>query len=129
MAAYQDFQCDQGADFAQNVLITNADGSATNVAPYIFSANIKTSYFSANVVDTLTVTAIDAPNGNVQISYAGANSSNIPAGHYVYDVRAANTGSGVQRLLQGIFFLVPGVTAITPASTNVAGNNWVPYVP
>lgn len=110
MAQFVELEIDQGADFLADLDITNIDGTPQNVTNYIFSSSIKKSYYSSNVTSNLTVTIINAANGNVSLSLDSANTANIRAGRYLFDVKQVDAANGVTRLFEGIITVNPQVT-------------------
>ena len=114
--AYKDLFVDQACDFNVTLNLSNPDGTALNVAGYTFSSNLKTSHFTDNVTDSLAVNIVDAPNGNISITWAAANSANTDAKlTYVYDVlgKAPSTNQ-TSKILWGLLRINPGVTQVTP---------------
>lgn len=125
---YQDLYVDQGADYSVTIVFMNFDGSALNVANLSFSANIKTSYIQPQATDSLTCNVANVSSGVLILTYDAANNTNIYAQNYVYDLLAFNTGTNTTiRVLNGGFFLNPGVTHITsingPDAIGVAAAN------
>jgi len=110
MAQFIELEIDQGADFVADLDITNIDGTPQNVANYIFSSSIKKSYYSSNITSNLTVAIINAANGNVSLSLDSANTANIRAGRYLFDVKQVDSANGVTRLFEGIVTVNPQVT-------------------
>jgi len=114
MVNYTDLQVDQGADFSKSMRMTNADGTPINVASYVFAGQLKYSFFTANASANLVITKTDATNGNISIILDRANTANLRAGQYVYDVTSIDSSNNKTRILQGNFNLNPGVTGVTP---------------
>lgn len=110
MAQFIELEMDQGADFALDLDISNVDGTAQNVTNYSFSSSIKKSYYSSNVSANLVVSIFDASNGNVTLSLDAANTANIKAGRYLFDVKQIDSSNGVTRLFEGIVTVNPQVT-------------------
>lgn len=108
--AYAELTLDQGTTFETSLDLTNDDGTPINVASYVFVSQIRKSYYSSNATANLTVTITDAANGNVKLSMTSANTANVKAGRYVYDVKMTS-GSGVTtRVIEGIITVTPQVT-------------------
>lgn len=110
MAQFVEIDVDQGTDFSLDLDLTNADGTVINVAGYTFSSSVRKSYYSVNPVANLTVTVVNAANGNVVLSMNSATTSNIKAGRYLFDVKQVSAGSTSTRLLEGIITVLPQVT-------------------
>lgn len=112
--AYADISLFQGDDFGYLISLTNQDGTPLNVVGYVFASQAKTSYYTPNVAANLMITATDAINGNCTLSLDSANTANLPAGSYVYDVTMKDTTNTTSRILNGLMIVIAGVTNITP---------------
>ena len=113
--SYKDLFVDQACDFSVTLNLTNPDGTFLNVAGYSFTSNIKASYYSNTVVDSMVITAVDEPNGNISVSWAAANSANVDASVvYVYDVIGKSSSNVTSKILNGLLRLNPTVTGVSP---------------
>jgi len=111
MAGFIELTIDQGTSFSASIDLANDDGSAINVTGYTFSSQIRKSYYSANSTANLTVTVTNAATGNILLRLDSANTSNIKAGRYLFDLKMANnTTDSVTRILEGIVTVTPQVT-------------------
>lgn len=115
---YLDLTMYQGADFSYSITLTAADGTFINISSYLFASQLKQSLYNANVAGNLTCTVVDGPNGNLSLSMTAANTGNLAAGKYFYDVLANNAGV-FSRLSQGIMTVSAGVTNITPPNQGI----------
>ena len=52
----------------------------------------------------------DAANGNVRLSLDAANTANIKAGRYLYDIKRTDANNAVTRLVEGIITVTPQVS-------------------
>ncbi len=107
---YAELILDQGATFESTLDLVADDGSAVNVAGYLFSGQIRKSYYSSNATANLTITVSDAANGNLTISLNSATTANIAAGRYLYDVKMTDTANTVTRIVEGIITVTPQIT-------------------
>jgi len=107
---YAELTVDQGATFETNLDLVADDGTAINVTNYVFSGQIRKSYYSANATANLTITVVSAANGNVNVSLNAATTANIKAGRYLYDVKMTDTANTVTRIVEGIITITPQVT-------------------
>lgn len=107
---YAELTVDQGATFETNLDLVADDGSAINVTNYLFSGQVRKSYYSANATANLTITVVSAANGNVNVSLNAATTANIKAGRYLYDVKMTDTANTVTRIVEGIITITPQVT-------------------
>ena len=107
---YAELTVDQGTTYESTLDLVNDDGSAINVTNYIFSGQIRKSYYSNNSTANLTITVSNAANGNIIISLNAATTTNIKAGRYLYDVKMTDTANTVTRVVEGIITITPQVT-------------------
>lgn len=107
---YAELTIDQGATFESNLDLVNDDGSVINVTNYVFSGQIRKSYYSTSTTANLILNIVDAANGNVNIYLSAATTANIKAGRYVYDVKMKDTTNTVTRIVEGIITVTPQVT-------------------
>lgn len=119
MGAYQDFYIDQGCDFQTTMVLSNPDGTSINVAGYVFAGQIKMSYYVTTVSANLNIAVVNAAQGNISISLDAANTSNMQAGEYFYDVTYKNLANVTSRLVNGKIVLTPGVTNIIPPDEGI----------
>jgi ribosomal protein S1 len=108
--SYAELTVDQGSTFESTIDLVSDDGAVINVAGYVFTGQIRKSYYSANATANLTLTIINAANGNVKVSISAANTANIKAGRYLYDIKMTDTSNTVTRLVEGIITITPQVT-------------------
>ena len=108
--SYAELTVDQGSTFESTIDLVSDDGAVINVAGYVFTGQIRKSYYSANATANLTLTIVNAANGNVKVSISAANTANIKAGRYLYDIKMTDTSNTVTRLVEGIITITPQVT-------------------
>lgn len=101
---------DQGSTFETSIDLTNDDGTSKNVQSYIFTSQIRKSYFSNTVTANLTATIVSGVNGNVKLSMTAANTANIKAGRYLYDVKMTAPDGVATRVIEGIITVTPQVS-------------------
>jgi len=107
---YAELTIDQGTTFESSLDLVADDGTAINVAGYVFSGEIRKSYYSSNSTANLIITISNAANGNVLITLDAANTANITPGRYLYDVKMIDTANTVTRIVEGIITVTPQVT-------------------
>lgn len=110
MGAYAELTIDQGTTFNTTIDLANDDGTAINVTNYTFESQIRKSYYSSNATANITITIEDAPNGNIRLAMTSANTANIKAGRYLYDIKMTDTAGVTTRVLEGIVTVTPQVS-------------------
>lgn len=112
-AGYQDLLVEQGTTFATTITLDDVTGAAYNLYNYSASSQIRKSYYSSNAAGHFLVVVSNPTAGVITISMDAANSANIMAGRYVYDVKLfSNTdaSNNTIRILEGIVEISPSVT-------------------
>jgi len=111
MAAYVELYIDQGTTFSNIINITDdTTNTPVNIQGYIVSSQIRRSYYSANATANITCTITDALDGEITMSMTAANTANIKAGRYLFDVETIDTVGNVSRILEGIITVTPQIT-------------------
>ena len=111
MAAYVALYMDQGATF-NNIInisddITNAN---VNVSGYTVTSQLRRSYYSQNATANLSCSVTNSSTGEITMSLDAANTANIPAGRYLFDVKIKDTSNVISRVLEGIITVTPAIT-------------------
>jgi hypothetical protein len=110
MAAYVELYMDQGATFNNVINITDdVTNTPVNVSGYTVTSQMRRSYYSANATANIVCTITDASNGEVTMSLSAANTANIKAGRYLFDLKTVDTLDVVSRILEGIITVTPQV--------------------
>lgn len=110
MSAYTDLTIDQGADFETTFDLVADDGTPVDITGFIFSGQIRKSYYSSNPTANLVITILNSVNGNTKISLGAANTANIISGRYVYDIKMKDSANVTTRVVEGIITITPQVT-------------------
>jgi len=116
VATYEEFSIDQGADTTIELQCVNANGAKKNLADHSVNAKMKKNY-NSDSSDTITfITGIgaDPTDGIITLSLTNAQTDNLKAGRYVYDVELSFTDSSgdtvIERILEGRIQVTPSVT-------------------
>lgn len=111
MAVYVELYMDQGTTF-NNLIYLNDDltNANINVSGYIITSQLRRSYYSQNVSANLVCSITDAASGEITVSLDAANTANIPAGRYLFDVKVKDNTNFTSRIVEGIITVTPSVT-------------------
>lgn len=107
MATVQNITIDQGTTFSLTITLTNDDGTAKDLSSYTVSAQMRKSYYTSTYT-AFTTAKVDL-TGELTISLTAAQTSDIKAGRYVYDIEIASSAETL-RILEGIVTVTPEVT-------------------
>jgi len=109
LADFVEIQLESGATFSTEITVSNSDGTSKNLANYTARSQMRKSYY-ATTSTTFTVNISDAANGTITMGLTAANTANIKAGRYVYDVEIEDGQGSVTRIFEGIVTVSPNVT-------------------
>jgi hypothetical protein len=103
---------DQGADFSTTIQINSEDNNlAQNLTGYIVTSQMRRSLVSINATANLVCTIPQANTGEIYVELDAANTANIPAGTYFFDVKVNDTVAGLKsRLIEGVMFVTQSMT-------------------
>jgi hypothetical protein len=111
MAAYVELYMDQGSTFNNTLNITDdLTNASVNISGYIIRSQMRRSYYSANATAQINCNIVDAENGTVIMNLPAANTSNIKAGRYLFDVETVDPDGITSRILEGIITVTPEIT-------------------
>lgn len=109
MAAYSELTLEQGATFSTTINVEDTQGTAVNLAGYSASSQIRKSYYSTTA-NSFTATITNNANGEITLSMTAANTANLNAGRYLYDLLITAPNSTKTRVVEGIIVVLPSVT-------------------
>ena len=108
-AGYQELFLEKGSTFTSSVTLDDIYGVPYDLTNLLVKSQIRKSYYSSTAYDfTATVTGV--ANGEITISMTAANTANISAGRYLYDLVITSPASVKTRVVEGIVVVMPGVT-------------------
>ena len=111
MAAFVELYVDQGTTFTNTITLNDDSTNANvNISGYLIRSQMRRSYYSTNATANFVCTITDSEYGVIEMSLDAANTANIKAGRYVFDVEMQDTANVVTRILEGIITVTPGVT-------------------
>lgn len=109
MADFVELQIEAGATFSTEITVRENDGDSKNLANYSARSQLRKSYYSTTATD-FAISITDSANGIISMSLSAANTANIRAGRYVYDVEIEDNQGVVTRIFEGIVTVLPNVT-------------------
>lgn len=109
MAIKANLYIDQGADFIQDIEVTdNINDDAVDLTIFTAQAQMRQHYTS---VSYYSFSCVTSNTGVVQLSMPANTTNNIPAGTYVYDCELTEISTGVRtRIVEGLVTVTPSVT-------------------
>lgn len=109
MAAFSELLIEQGATFSSTVNVEDTAGAAINLSGYSAASQMRKSYYAtSNTAITSIVTG--TANGEITLSMTAANTANLSAGRYVFDLLITAPNATKTRVIEGIVIVSPGVT-------------------
>lgn len=111
MASFVELFIDQGTTFNNIINLTDDNTNVPiNIYGYSVSSQMRRSYYSQNITANITCTTSNTSNGEISMSISAANTANIKAGRYVFDVKTVSGNGNTTRVLEGIITVNPQVT-------------------
>ena len=110
MASVSNLTIDQGTTYSVSIAVNDDTGSARNLAGYTGRSQMRRSYYSSSNT-AFTVVITNPANGEITLNFTAAQSANIKAGRYVYDLELVNSNTlTVERVVEGIVTVYPEAT-------------------
>jgi hypothetical protein len=108
LATYSELNLEQGATVTVDVTLVDGSSQRVNLTNYTANSQIRKSYESITAYN-FVVEITDSANGELTLTMSAANTANIRAGRYVYDliIQDANIKT---RAIEGIVTVMPSVT-------------------
>jgi hypothetical protein len=108
MAIKANLIVDQGTDYNTSINLVDADDNIVTLSGYMSNAQMRKTYTSSSSYSFSTV--LETSNGVIQLSLSAAQTANIVAGRYVYDVVVTSPSNVTSRIIEGIVTVTPRVT-------------------
>ena len=108
MAIKANLFVDQGTDYSTTINLTDDNDNIVTLTGYTANGQIRKTYSSSNAVN-FGIT-LEANTGIVSLSLTDAQTANLVAGRYVYDVFLYNAANVASRIVEGIITVTPRVT-------------------
>ena len=102
---------DQGSDFTLNFTVNTSGGTAVNLSTYSVRSHLRKKKEDSSPAVQFTGTVSSAVNGQAKITLTNAQTKNLAAGLYLYDVEIfTNNDAEVIRLFQGTANVTRSIT-------------------
>jgi hypothetical protein len=109
LAAFSEITLEQGATFNTTINVEDTAGNGINLYAYTANSQMRKSYYSSTAY-TINSVVTGIANGEITLSMTAANTANLSAGRYVYDLKITSPTNTVTRVVEGIATVLPSVT-------------------
>ena len=110
MAEFLELYMDQGADFSTTISLNDDDTNVPqNVAGYVVTSHMRKSLLSTNTTASFQCSILNAGDGELLMEMSAANTANIKAGSYFFDVKVYESNT-YTRLIEGVIYVTPSIT-------------------
>jgi hypothetical protein len=106
MATKHHFPIDQGTTFEMDINLNDENGDELDTTGWSARGKFRKHFTSSNSVSFTTAIA----NGSLTLTLTAAQTANVVAGRYVYDIELVDDSSQVYRILEGIVTIRPEAT-------------------
>jgi hypothetical protein len=116
MAKYDEFEIDQGADFAMEIHLEEQDGTVKDLSNYFVEAKVKRTYNSDsdNTFNFNAIIAEPETDGIITLELNNQQTDTMKKGRYVFDVEISFIDSDnntiIERVLEGVMNVKPSAT-------------------
>lgn len=110
MAYDVDLLIEQGADYAIKVQITDDSNEPIDLTGFTAQGQMRKHYTSSAAYDFEVELFSDVVESYLLLTMANEDTSIVPAGRYVYDVKLTGPDGKVSRIIQGTATVGPEVT-------------------
>ena len=112
MAIYEELEIDQGSTFRYEIILTEKDGTPSNLTSYTVKSEIRKNYKSLTVSGEFTTEFTEANPllGKIILSLTDEETIEIKAGRYLFDVIITNSSGFTTRIMEGGVEVTPRVT-------------------
>lgn len=108
MAVVSNLVLDQGTTFSVVIGYNDNVGDPIDLTGYTARSQMRKSYYSSNAT-SFTSNISSAIDGEITLSLTAAETANVKAGRYLYDVEIVS-GNTVIRVVEGIVTVMPEIT-------------------
>ena len=109
MATISNLVIDQGTTFSSIITLNNQNGTPMNLTGFTVKSQFRKSYQSSTAT-SFTASIYDAAAGQIRLQLAPADSSNVRAGRYLYDIELTSPVGEKTRPLEGLVIITPEIT-------------------
>lgn len=109
MATISNLFVDQGSDYATVITVLSGANVPLDLNGYTVKSQMRKS-FSSSQAFNFTTSLFDAANGKVKLALTAAQSAEIPAGRWLYDVEITSSIGAKKRVVEGIVTVTPQIT-------------------
>lgn len=113
MARFDELFIEQNASFEYVVSFENNTGGAFDLTSYDAKAQLRRSYKSSSTVDFTASYPEGRSTGKIKISLTPEQTASLKHGSYVWDIIIEGSGGDSYRIVEGVAYIEPGVTALT----------------
>ncbi len=114
IAGTYNITCDQGATFSRTITWTDSARNPYNITGYTARMHVRETANASSTITTLTTEnsriTLGGTAGTVTLTISAADTANITAGLYVYDLELVSGAGVVSRIIEGNFKVKAEVT-------------------
>ena len=102
---------DQGTDYFVNLELISDDGEPFVAAGFTFFCDVKKLY-SSTITFSAECTLVEGIDNSFDLFIDPDLTKNVEPGKYQYDIFMRGTGGSLDKILEGLLFVVPSITKV-----------------
>lgn len=109
MAVKANLVIDQGSDFSVSVDLTDANNDPYDLTNHTIASQMRKNYASSSAAATFS-TSHNGAGGTLVLELTANTTVDLVPGRYFYDVEIKSSSNTINRVLEGIVTVTPGMT-------------------
>ena len=103
---------DQGVDFKTVIEFYSDNDQEVNLESAVFVGKAAKLYSNVQKLDIYAAIILGDPVNDVEITVRGEDSALCVPGKYVYDILMVGSNGSIEKILEGLLFVVPTISNI-----------------
>jgi len=112
MAARVNLYIDQGTDFYTTLQLESANSTYNITDEFSFYCSVKKLYSTSKLFDANVSIIAGDPANDISITITGEQTKDLNPGKYQYDVIMIDDNNSVEKILEGLLFIVETITRV-----------------
>lgn len=112
MTTQANLYVNQGVTFSASLELTEDDGDSYEITNQQFFCSVKRVYSSTPVFSANVTISEGSPTNDLTLTILPEHTADLEPGKYQYDVIMLKSSGEVEKILEGLMFILPTVTRL-----------------